>query len=136
MSDSKELAYALIAKYGKQWLKEDSQSIYEMQKEIKKFPKEMRKPYEEAIEADKKFLFRVAAILEEQENSITPDNNQNKKLATVKQIPKLYPGVFTESSIRWLIFNEKQNGFSCCIHRVGKKVLIDLDSFEKWIKQQ
>ncbi|MGD0465911.1 MAG: DNA-binding protein [Gammaproteobacteria bacterium] len=61
-----------------------------------------------------------------------------KRLATVKKIPELYPGVFTESSIRWLIFNEKQNGFSCCVRRLGKKVLIDLDKFESFIdgKQQ
>ncbi|MGD0465319.1 MAG: DNA-binding protein [Gammaproteobacteria bacterium] len=60
----------------------------------------------------------------------------NKRLATVKKIPELYPGVFTESSIRWLIFNEKQNGFSCCIRRLGKKVLIDLEKFESYIDQQ
>ena len=59
-----------------------------------------------------------------------------KRLATVKQIPELYPGVFTEASIRWLIFNEKQNGFFCCVRRLGKKVLIDLDSFESWIDEQ
>ncbi|MGE3319095.1 MAG: hypothetical protein AB7I18_07340 [Candidatus Berkiella sp.] len=60
----------------------------------------------------------------------------NKRLATVKKIPQLYPDIFTESSIRWLIFNEKQNGFSQCIRRIGKKVLIDLDSFEAWIDEQ
>lgn len=57
---------------------------------------------------------------------------KEKRLATVKQIPDLYNG-FTESSIRWLIFNEKYNGFSICVRRLGKKVLIDLDAFEKWI---
>lgn len=62
--------------------------------------------------------------------------NLNKRLSTVKRIPELYPGAFTESSIRWLIFNEKQNGFSRCIRRLGKKVLIDLDSFEAWIDVQ
>ncbi len=59
--------------------------------------------------------------------------NSGKRLAVTKQIPKLYPGIFTESSIRWLIFNEKQNGFDCCVRRVGRKVLIDLDQFEEWI---
>jgi hypothetical protein len=62
--------------------------------------------------------------------------NLNKRLATVKKIPQLYPGVFTESSIRWLIFNAKQNGFYCCIRKVGKKVLLDLDAFEAWIDSQ
>lgn len=63
-------------------------------------------------------------------------NNIGKRLATVKQIPDLYPGVFTQSSIRWLIFNEVQNNFSSCIRRIGKKVLIDLDLFEQWIDNQ
>ena len=59
-----------------------------------------------------------------------------KRLATVKNIPAIYPGVFTESSIRWLIFNEKENGFSRCVKRVGRKVLIDIDEFEAWIANQ
>lgn len=60
----------------------------------------------------------------------------NKRYIRTKQIPILYPGVFTEASIRWLIFNEKQNGFSKCIRRIGKNVLIDLDLFEEWIDEQ
>ena len=56
-----------------------------------------------------------------------------KRLAAVKKIPELYPGVFTVSSIRWLIFNENQNGFAYCVRRIGKKILIDLDAFETWI---
>ncbi|HAT8370926.1 TPA: DNA-binding protein [Legionella pneumophila subsp. pneumophila] len=57
-------------------------------------------------------------------------------MAPVKKIPALYPDAFTESSIRWLIFNEHQNGFSRCIRRIGKKVLLDLDQFESWIDEQ
>ncbi len=59
-----------------------------------------------------------------------------RRFATVKQIPELYPGIFTQSSIRWLIFNEKQNGFSKCIRRIGAKVLINLDDFEEYINEQ
>ncbi|CZJ14446.1 Uncharacterised protein [Legionella pneumophila] len=59
-----------------------------------------------------------------------------KRIAPVKKIPALYPDAFTESSIRWLIFNEHQNGFSRCIRRIGKKVLLDLDQFESWIDEQ
>lgn len=69
----------------------------------------------------------------------TTANIQNiaaKRLATVKNIPEIYPGVFTESAIRWLIFNEQQNGFSRCIRRIGKKVLLDLEQFELWIDEQ
>lgn len=63
-------------------------------------------------------------------------NQDAKRLATVKTIPQIYPGVFSESSIRWLIFNEKDNGFAHCVRRLGKKVLIDLDQFESWIDKQ
>jgi hypothetical protein len=59
-----------------------------------------------------------------------------KRFATVREMPHIYPS-FTEASIRWLIFNEKTNGFSQCLRRIGRrKILIDLDRFEKWIDQQ
>lgn len=60
----------------------------------------------------------------------------SKRLSTIKDIPKYYSGAFTEPSVRWLVFNEKANGFSCCVRRIGRKVLIDLDAFEQWIERQ
>lgn len=57
------------------------------------------------------------------------------RFLTVKQIPTHYPA-FTESSIRWLIFNEIENGFSRCVRRIGRKVLIDIGEFEAWITEQ
>lgn len=61
---------------------------------------------------------------------------QAKPFVPVKKIPEIYPGAFTVSSIRWLIFNEDTNGFKRCIRRIGKKVLIDLEQFELWIDEQ
>jgi hypothetical protein len=61
--------------------------------------------------------------------------SEHKRLATVNQLVIFYPS-FTQSAIRWLIFNENSNGFSACIRRIGRKILIDLDSFEKWIDAQ
>ncbi|MBL4707289.1 MAG: hypothetical protein JKY48_02460 [Flavobacteriales bacterium] len=58
-----------------------------------------------------------------------------KRFATVLQAANLYPA-FTASSFRWLIFNENKNGFSSCVKRVGKKVVIDLDAFERWVDAQ
>lgn len=61
----------------------------------------------------------------------------NRRLTTVKNLPTAYPDAnFTSSSIRWLIYNAKENGFSSCIVRVGRKVLIDLDDFEAWLDEQ
>jgi len=65
----------------------------------------------------------------------TSNNTTVKRLATVKQTASLYPA-FTQSSIRWLIFNENSNGFCQVIRRIGRKVLIDLDSFENWVAGQ
>lgn len=58
-----------------------------------------------------------------------------KRFATVRQMPEIYPS-FSEASIRWLIFNKNSNGFSACMRKLGKKIIIDLDDFEKWISEQ
>ena len=55
-----------------------------------------------------------------------------KRYASVKLLAKLYPA-FSQSSIRWLIFHEHTNGFKACVKRIGRKVLIDLDQFERYI---
>jgi hypothetical protein len=57
-----------------------------------------------------------------------------RRLSTVKRLAYLYPDAgFTDSSIRWLIFNSEENGFGRCIRRLGKKVLIDIEEFEDWM---
>jgi len=62
---------------------------------------------------------------------------QKKRYTTVKNLPSLYSDAgFTPSSIRWLIFNASENGFSHCIRRAGRKVLIDLDAFEEWLDNE
>lgn len=58
-----------------------------------------------------------------------------KRLSTVKQTAELYPA-FSLSSLRWLIFNKQANGFSMCVRKIGRKVLIDLDQFEAWVDAQ
>ena len=57
----------------------------------------------------------------------------NKRYAAVKQIPNLYPA-FTIGGIRYLIFNKEEKGFANCVKKIGKKIVIDLDNFEKWIE--
>lgn len=60
-----------------------------------------------------------------------------RRLSTVKNLPSIYPDAnFSESSIRWLIFNAKENGFGTCVLRLGKKILIDLDRFEEYLDDQ
>lgn len=52
--------------------------------------------------------------------------------ASVKELSKLFPS-FSEPSIRYLIFNAKQNGLQPCIRKIGKKILINLNDFNHWI---
>ena len=37
--------------------------------------------------------------------------------------------------LRSLIFNEGLNGFRSCIHRVGRRILIDEQAFFEWVKK-
>lgn len=62
----------------------------------------------------------------------------NQQLDTVRTYAEKSPGVFTEASIRWLIFNEKQNGLAKtgAIIRVGRKVLINTTKFNDWLNSK
>ena len=58
----------------------------------------------------------------------------SKRVVSVKNFPAVYPDAnFTEASVRWLIFNKDKNGFHNCVIKVGRKILIDIDRFEKWL---
>lgn len=63
------------------------------------------------------------------------EKKQARRFATVNQTSQIYPA-FTVSSLRYLIFNRKTNGFDKCIYRVGRKILIDVDLFEAWIDER
>jgi hypothetical protein len=36
--------------------------------------------------------------------------------------------------VRWLIFNGERNRFNEVVVRVGRRVLIDTEKFEEWLK--
>lgn len=57
--------------------------------------------------------------------------------STVRQFTHRHPA-FTPGGVRWLIFNERQNGLSNfgAIVRVGRKVLIDEHRFFSWLDAQ
>lgn len=38
--------------------------------------------------------------------------------------------------IRHLVFHENTNGFSKCIRRIGRRVLIDEAKFFEWVEEQ
>ncbi len=44
-----------------------------------------------------------------------------------------YPPI---GGLRYLIFHAKSNGFSKCVRRVGRRVLIDEAAFFEWVEDQ
>ena len=56
-------------------------------------------------------------------------------LLTVRQFSKKYPA-FPEGGLRYNIFNAEKKGFSQCVRRIGRKVLIDETAFFSWIEAQ
>ena len=54
---------------------------------------------------------------------------------TVKQMAAKHPA-FSESSLRYLIFNETKNGIDRAIKRVGRKILINEALFFEWLEGQ
>ena len=53
------------------------------------------------------------------------------KYASVKQLSQIYP--FSESALRYWLFNSKSNGLEKCLRRIGAKLLINLEQFDQWI---
>ncbi len=64
-----------------------------------------------------------------------PVDKPDKVYLTPRQLPERFPA-WTESGIRYLIFNAETNGFKKCIKRVGRKLLIDEAIFVSWIETQ
>tara|TARA_B100001750_G_C15433593_1_gene559636 strand:- start:578 stop:772 length:195 start_codon:yes stop_codon:yes gene_type:complete len=60
---------------------------------------------------------------------------KERTLLTVRQFSQKHPA-FPEGGLRFLIFNAEKNGFSACIRRMGRKVLIDEEAFFDWIDGQ
>jgi len=61
---------------------------------------------------------------------LTADN-----LLTVTQLSEKSPA-FSEASLRWLIFNKEINGMDSALVKVGRRVLIDIVEFERWLEDQ
>ena len=57
------------------------------------------------------------------------------RLGSVKDVMAAHPGL-SEQSLRALIFSAKENGLAPHIHRIGRRVFIDLVGFEKWVLSQ
>lgn len=58
------------------------------------------------------------------------------RFLTVKDFLEEVDWPSSEASLRWLIFNQKANGFSKVIRRSGRRILISLSDFQEWIDEQ
>lgn len=45
-------------------------------------------------------------------------------------------GPLSLDQIRWLIFRAKDNGLDSAICRIGRRVYIDVDGFDRWLVAQ
>ena len=60
----------------------------------------------------------------------------SRNLKTVAQFADSTP--FTSGQVRWWIFQASQNGLADAqaILRIGRRVYIDTDAFDRWLTQQ
>jgi hypothetical protein len=58
----------------------------------------------------------------------------NSQFYTVEQFAQKYPA-FTDSSLRWLLFNRAHNGLAAAVVQLGRRVLIDEAAFVAWLRR-
>lgn len=60
------------------------------------------------------------------------------KLRTIRQLSAELQGTggFSESSLRWIMFNRDTNGFGKAVVKVGRRVFVDVDRFNAWLESQ
>jgi len=58
-----------------------------------------------------------------------------RNLRSVKQLAEANPA-FTEASLRWMIFNAETNGLNRALVKRGRRILIDVPEFERWLEGQ
>lgn len=69
---------------------------------------------------------------EEAASEVVPDQSQNRFIPDTQWNKYLdWPSV---PGLRHLIFYEHQNGFSKCIRRAGRRVLINEQAFFEWLQ--
>ncbi|MEC8067357.1 MAG: DNA-binding protein [Pseudomonadota bacterium] len=59
----------------------------------------------------------------------------SQNIVSVKGLSEMIPA-FTESMIRWWIFNADINGLNKSLIKIGGRVYIDLASFNEWLEGQ
>lgn len=63
---------------------------------------------------------------------LTYEDAEKNEFLTFAQAAQRFPA-FTEGSLRWMRFNGDTNGFNQCVRKIGKKCVISVRDFEKWL---
>lgn len=58
----------------------------------------------------------------------------SRKLESIPQFCETRP--FTESQVRWWVFNSNTNGLQSAVVRIGRRVYIDVTAFDQWVDAQ
>jgi hypothetical protein len=67
----------------------------------------------------------------------TTQHTETPSFLSVSSCAQKYASAgFSKASLRWLLFNRQHNGFSRCVVRIGRKVLIDEVEFVAWLRSQ
>jgi hypothetical protein len=53
------------------------------------------------------------------------------ELLTVAQVAERGP--LSYQALRWLLFNRAQNGLDTAVVRVGRRILLDVDAYDRWL---
>ena len=59
----------------------------------------------------------------------------SERLVSVNGLVKRIP-LFTESMVRWWIFNADRNGLNQALIKIGSRVYIDIYEFDAWLENQ
>ena len=58
-----------------------------------------------------------------------------RELLTIPALCERYPALRL-GGVRWQLFNRHQNGLDRAVVRVGRRLLIDVAEFERWLDEQ
>ena len=57
-----------------------------------------------------------------------------RNLRSVRQLAAECPAI-TEGQLRWWIFNAESNGIDMALVRIGGRIYIDVDAFNRWLER-
>lgn len=69
------------------------------------------------------------------EVKLSPERDPSLRLGDVDDIVREHPA-FSTPAVRALIHRAEHNGLSKHIYRIGRRVLIDLNGFERWVRSK